>query len=82
MESAVFDEDLVRIHPRDDYAGKIQPGYVTGARFRVALRTAGVRVDAHSGAAQEVEIRMISGQRKNEVIVEARRSALRIPNLN
>jgi hypothetical protein len=61
VEPAVLNEDLVRIQTGDDNAREIQAGHITLARLRVALRAASDGVNPHSGAAKEVEVRMISG---------------------
>jgi hypothetical protein len=80
VESPVLDKDLVRIQTSDDDPREIQAGHITLARFRVALWAASDGVNPDSGAAKKGEVRMISGQSENEVIVEAQRFALGIPH--
>ena len=71
VEAAVFDEDFVGIHARDDDAGEIDSRYVAFQGFGVAPGTMGGRVNFHANIAEEAKIGMVAGERENKVVIKA-----------
>ena len=70
VKAAVFDEDFVGIHARDDDAGEINSRHVAFQSFRIALGTMGYGVNFHANIAEEAKIGMVSGERENKIVIQ------------
>src|SRR4029077_16004815 len=71
MESAVLDEDLAGVHPRDQHAGQINACPLTLQRFRIQHGPPRFWIEVNAVAQQEIRVGVISGHRKDEVVLHA-----------
>ena len=74
VESAVFDEDFIGIHPGDDDPRQINARHVAFEGFGIADGPHCLGIDLHTHAAQQVEIMVPDGAEVKKVkLLTARR---------
>src|ERR1700687_542310 len=71
VEAAVLDKNLAGVGAGDDDARHINAGHVGLQRLRVDDGAARVERKLHAEAAQECIVRVVSGERKNEIVFQA-----------
>ena len=56
MKAAVFDEDLVGVHARDDHAGQVNSGALALQSFGIGARPLRIRLQGNPGGIQEFQV--------------------------
>src|SRR3954466_4716514 len=70
VKSSVLDEDFIRTRARDDHARNINTRHIALQRFRIAHRTTLIFRQLNPNPAQERVVRMVSNQRKDEIVLQ------------
>src|SRR5258708_31392500 len=70
MEAAVLDEYLVCARPSQQDSSNINPSHVALQGLRIARRTFLIAQQLDARARQKLKVRMVSRQRKDEIILQ------------
>ena len=70
VKTAIFDKDLVGASSRNENSRQIEAGNVAFKSFRVAYRTVTLWIDLHPRPAQQINVRMIAGEREHEIVLQ------------
>ncbi len=68
MKTSIFNEDFVRVHAGNNYAGKIDAGAIALQCLRIGTRTARVWIKTDTNTAQEFRIGRVARQSENEIV--------------
>src|SRR5438132_9850210 len=70
VKTAIFDKDLVGASSRYENSRQIEAGNVAFKSFRVAYRTVTLWIDLDPRHAQQINVRMIAGEREHEIVLQ------------
>ena len=68
MKAAVFNEYLIGVHARDNYAGQKNSGPGTLKGFRIRARTQRIWFQGNSRCSEEFQVGAIADKRKNKIV--------------
>src|SRR5713101_2636501 len=75
VEPAVLDKDLAGARSSHDYTGHVDAWDIALERDRIAHRPLLLSRQLYADTGQEVEVRMVPGERKNEIVLQALRTS-------
>src|SRR6266852_1679507 len=75
VEAAVLDKDLAGARSGHDYTGHVDAWDIALERDRIAHRPLLLSRQLYADTGQEVEVRMVPGERKNEIVLQALRTS-------